>query len=113
MRAGEVADLGEKDARYIRRIYAAVRWTAFAGRGLIYAGIFIPWLWVAGVLLLGLSKILDNVGITDNRVKSEINLAMTCWGFVNATALALTVPRMRRRTAYMVRILRLTSAGPC
>ncbi|GJE87512.1 hexose transporter [Phanerochaete sordida] len=48
-----------------------------------------------------LSKILDNVGITDNRVKSEINLAMTCWGFVNATALALTVPRMRRRTAYM------------
>lgn len=49
-----------------------------------------------------LSKILDNVGIHDNRVKSEINLAMTCWGFVNATALALTVPRMKRRTAYLV-----------
>lgn len=66
VRAGEVADLGEKDARYIRRIYAAVRWTAFAGRGLIYAGIFIPWLWVAGVLLLGLSKILDNMELGHN-----------------------------------------------
>ena len=66
VRAREVADLGEKDARYIRRIYAAVRWTAFAGRGLIYAGIFMPWLWVAGVLLLGLSKILDNMELGHN-----------------------------------------------
>jgi hypothetical protein len=49
-----------------------------------------------------LSKILDNVGITDNRTKNEINLAMTCWGFLNATALALTVPRMKRRVAYFV-----------
>jgi len=66
VRAREVADLGEKDARYIRRIYAAVRWTAFTGRGLIYAGIFVPWLWVAGVLLLGLSKILDNMELGHN-----------------------------------------------
>ena len=49
-----------------------------------------------------LSKILDSVGIHDNRVKSEINLALTCWGFVNATTLALTVPRMKRRTAYLI-----------
>ncbi|EKM59909.1 uncharacterized protein PHACADRAFT_250708 [Phanerochaete carnosa HHB-10118-sp] len=49
-----------------------------------------------------LAKILTNVGITDTRIQSEINLAMTCWGFVNATALALTVPRMNRRPAYMI-----------
>ncbi|KAI0690854.1 hexose transporter [Cytidiella melzeri] len=49
-----------------------------------------------------LSKILDNVGIHDNRVKSEINLGLTCWGFVNATFLALYVPRMKRRTAYLI-----------
>ena len=50
-----------------------------------------------------LSKILDNVGVHDNRVKNEINLAMTCWGFVNATFLALTMPKLRRRTVYLVR----------
>ena len=49
-----------------------------------------------------LSKILDNVGIHNNRVKSEINLAMTCWGFVNATILALTMPKLKRRTVYLV-----------
>ncbi|KAI0092120.1 hexose transporter [Irpex rosettiformis] len=49
-----------------------------------------------------LSKILDNVGIHDDRVKNEINLALTCWGFINATTLALTVPRMKRRTAYLI-----------
>ncbi|KIP10375.1 hypothetical protein PHLGIDRAFT_33910 [Phlebiopsis gigantea 11061_1 CR5-6] len=49
-----------------------------------------------------LSKILDNVGIHDNRVKSEINLAMTCWGFINATTLALTITKIRRRTAYLI-----------
>lgn len=58
-----------------------------------------------------LSKILNNVGITDNRVQSEINLAMTCWGFVNATTLALTVPRMKRRSAYMVCIFRFVGSS--
>jgi hypothetical protein len=49
-----------------------------------------------------LSKILDTVGIHDNRVKSEINLGLTCWGFVNATIFALYVPRMKRRTVYLL-----------
>ncbi|KAI0784889.1 hexose transporter [Abortiporus biennis] len=49
-----------------------------------------------------LSPILENVGITDNREKNLINLAMTCWGFINATGLALTVPKMKRRTAYLI-----------
>lgn len=49
-----------------------------------------------------LARILDNVGIHDNRTKNLINLANTCWGFVNATALALTVPRFKRRTIYLV-----------
>ncbi|KAI0751147.1 hexose transporter [Daedaleopsis nitida] len=56
-----------------------------------------------------LARILDNVGVHDNRTKNLINLAMTCWGFVNATALALTVPRMRRRTAYLICTVALTA----
>ena len=55
-----------------------------------------------------LARILDNVGVHDDRTKNLINLAMTCWGFINGTTLALTVPKMRRRTAYMVCTVSLT-----
>ncbi|KAF8967480.1 hexose transporter [Flammula alnicola] len=48
-----------------------------------------------------LARILDNVGIHDNRTKNLINLATTCWGFFNATILALTVSRFKRRTMYL------------
>ncbi|KAI0071827.1 hexose transporter [Panus rudis PR-1116 ss-1] len=48
-----------------------------------------------------LSPILENVGVKDNREKNLINLAMTCWGFVNATALALTVSKLKRRAVYL------------
>ncbi|KAF8885773.1 hexose transporter [Infundibulicybe gibba] len=48
-----------------------------------------------------LAPILDNVGIHDNRTKNLINLANTCWGFLNATILALTMSRFKRRTVYL------------
>ncbi|KAL0950346.1 hypothetical protein HGRIS_010314 [Hohenbuehelia grisea] len=48
-----------------------------------------------------LARILDNVGIHDNHTKNLINLANTCWGFLNATILALTVSRFKRRTMYL------------
>ena len=60
-----LADRGERDARYIRNILKAVRYTGFAGRALLMAGIFPP-AWVAGTLLLGLSKILDNMELGHN-----------------------------------------------
>ncbi|KAJ8494491.1 hypothetical protein ONZ45_g13221 [Pleurotus djamor] len=49
-----------------------------------------------------LARILDNVGIHDNHTKNLINLANTCWGFLNATAFALTVARFKRRTIYLI-----------
>ncbi|KAJ6587263.1 hexose transporter [Mycena sp. CBHHK59/15] len=45
-----------------------------------------------------LARILDEIGVHENRTKNLINLALTCWGFVNATALALTVSKFKRRT---------------
>ncbi|KAF8165914.1 general substrate transporter [Crassisporium funariophilum] len=48
-----------------------------------------------------LARILDNVGVTNNRTKNLINLANTCWGFLNATFLALTVTKNKRRTMYL------------
>ncbi|KAI0832893.1 hexose transporter [Trametes gibbosa] len=55
-----------------------------------------------------LARILDNVGIHDDRTKNLINLAMTCWGFLNGTTLALTIPKLPRRSAYLTCTIALT-----
>ncbi len=60
-----LADVGERDATYIRKIEKAVRYTEIAGRGLLMAGIFPP-AFVAGAALLGVSKILDNMELGHN-----------------------------------------------
>src|SRR2546422_5928028 len=59
------AALGEDDARYVRRIRDAVRWSELGGRALLFAGILPP-AWVLGTLLLGLSKILENMELGHN-----------------------------------------------
>ena len=58
-------DLGEQDAKYIRKIYSAVRYTGIAGRALLFAGWFPP-AWVLGTGLLGVSKILENMELGHN-----------------------------------------------
>ncbi|WP_017912839.1 acyl-CoA desaturase [Xanthomonas sp. SHU 166] len=70
LRMRTLADLGARDARYIRRIVAAVRYTGVAGRGLLFLGAFVHSVlvpaWIAGVLLLTLSKILENMELGHN-----------------------------------------------
>lgn len=70
LRARTVADLGEADARYIRRIYAAVRYLEVAGRGLLFFGVFPPAL-ILGAFLLGISKILDNMELGHNVIHGQ------------------------------------------
>ena len=60
------ADLGERDARYIRAIYKAVRYTEFAGRATLMTLGWLPPAWLLGTGLLGLSKILDNMELGHN-----------------------------------------------
>jgi linoleoyl-CoA desaturase len=60
-----LADLGERDADYIRRTIKAQRALELSGRGLLFAG-FLPPAWLAGVAALSLSKILDNMEIGHN-----------------------------------------------
>ena len=60
-----VADLGQADADYIRAVRDAVRWTELGGRLLLLAG-FLPPAWVLGTLVLGLSKILENMELGHN-----------------------------------------------
>ncbi|MEE7548356.1 acyl-CoA desaturase, partial [Xanthomonas sp. Kuri4-1] len=56
LRARVLATVGAGDARYIRRIVAAVRWSGFAGRALLFLGAFVHSVlipaWIAGVALL-------------------------------------------------------------
>lgn len=75
LRARTRAQLGETDARHIRRVYAAVRYTGFAGRALLVIGAIASGLWLPallwpicglGVLLLALSKILENMELAHN-----------------------------------------------
>ncbi len=76
LRARTVADLGERDARYIRNIVKAVRFTELAGRALLMAGAFLPstWMWMAwaaGAVILGMSKILDNMELGHNVIHGQ------------------------------------------
>jgi fatty acid desaturase len=59
------ADLGERDADYIRKIIKAQRALEIAGRGLLFAGFLAP-AWLGGTAALALSKILDNMEIGHN-----------------------------------------------
>jgi fatty acid desaturase len=59
------ADLGERDADYIRNMIKAQRALEIGGRGLLFAG-YLPPAWLGGVVALSLSKILDNMEIGHN-----------------------------------------------
>ena len=70
LRARIVAELGEPDARYIRRIRDSVRYSEFAGRALLLAGLFPP-AWIAGSITLGVSKILENMELGHNVIHGQ------------------------------------------
>lgn len=65
LRQQTLNDLGEADAKYIRRIVSSVRYTAMAGRGLLFLGWFPP-AWLAGTGLLAAAKILENMELAHN-----------------------------------------------
>ncbi len=65
LRQRTLADLGADDARYIRRVRAAVRVCCWSGRALLMFG-WLPPTWLLGSLLLGLGKILENMELGHN-----------------------------------------------
>lgn len=76
IRARTVADLGDRDARYIRNVYKVVRYSEILGRALLMVAWFLPEGWVfgtaaAGAIILGLSKILDNMELGHNVIHGQ------------------------------------------
>jgi NADPH-dependent stearoyl-CoA 9-desaturase len=67
-----IADRGQRDADYIRRVIRAQRGLEVAGRTLLWAGVFPP-AWVAGTAALSLSKILDNMEIGHNVMHGQFD----------------------------------------
>jgi fatty acid desaturase len=65
LRAEVVADLGDEDVDYIRRMIKIQRGLAATGRGLLFASFFPP-AWIAGATALSLAKILDNMEVGHN-----------------------------------------------
>ena len=61
-----MAKVGEKDARYIRRVIRVQRVSEIMGRISLVLGFYHALFWIAGVALLALSKILDNMEIGHN-----------------------------------------------
>jgi NADPH-dependent stearoyl-CoA 9-desaturase len=61
----EMADLGEEDADYIRRVIKTQRALEVGGRALLFAGVLPP-AWLAGTAMLGIAKILDNMEVGHN-----------------------------------------------
>ena len=65
IRQKHLADVGERDVKYITKIEKAVRYTEVAGRTMLMAGFFPP-AFVLGSLTLGISKILENMELGHN-----------------------------------------------
>ena len=65
LRREVAADLGERDATYIRRIARLARDCAITGRGLLMFG-FTPVSWTLGVAALSTAKILENMELGHN-----------------------------------------------
>ncbi len=65
IRRGVVDDLGDDDARYIRRVIAVQRGLETGGRALLLVSILPP-AWVGGTAALSVAKILENMEIGHN-----------------------------------------------
>lgn len=66
IRDAALADVGEKDARYMRRLIAFQRGLEIIARIALVGGLYHWAFWLFGAVALGVSKILDNMEIGHN-----------------------------------------------
>ena len=68
-----MADIGEKDAKYIYKIRNFVRYSEIGSRALLMFGGWIPPVWLVGTGLLGLSKIVENMELGHNVMHGQFD----------------------------------------
>jgi len=91
IRDGVVADLGEDDAAYIKRVITAQRILETSGRASLAVGILPP-AWLAGTALLAAGKILENMELGHNIMHGQWDwmqdpkIHSTTWEWDNVTA---------------------------
>lgn len=73
LKAETLAKVGDADAKYIRRVHSLQFAAEWLGRASLVAGFWWLWLWPVGVLLLALSKILDNMELGHNIMHGQYN----------------------------------------
>ncbi|KAH7120284.1 MFS transporter [Dactylonectria estremocensis] len=70
-------------------------------------GIFSQWSG-NGLVSYYLAKVLTTVGVTDKRTQNIINLSLSCWFWLCATACAFLTPFLPRRTQYLTAFVGMT-----
>ncbi|AOA56978.1 fatty acid desaturase family protein [Acinetobacter larvae] len=68
-----ILDLGEKDARYIRKIRNFVRYSEAGARTLLTFAAWLPPVWLAATALLGVSKIVENMELGHNVMHGQFD----------------------------------------
>jgi NADPH-dependent stearoyl-CoA 9-desaturase len=76
LRLSTLHSLGERDARYIRRVVLAMRSLELLGRAMLVVGCFLPeaWMfsvWLTGAVVLGIAKIIDNMEVGHNVIHGQ------------------------------------------
>ncbi|MCH4248426.1 MAG: acyl-CoA desaturase [Acinetobacter populi] len=66
LRQQVMADIGERDAKYIYQVRDFVRYTEIASRGMLMFAGWIPPIWLLATGMLGVSKIVENMELGHN-----------------------------------------------
>jgi NADPH-dependent stearoyl-CoA 9-desaturase len=91
LRAEVVADIGERDARYIHKVIATQRALEVSARGLLLFAKFPP-AWIAGTAALSVAKILENMELGHNIMHGQWDwmrdpkIHSTTWEWDHASA---------------------------
>ena len=73
IRQDVMQNLSEQDAKYIYKVRNFVRYTEIASRGMLMFGGWIPPVWLLGTVLLGISKIVENMELGHNVMHGQFD----------------------------------------
>ena len=73
IRTETMAKIGKEDSDYIYKVRNFVRYTEIASRGMLMFGGWIPPVWLLGTVMLGVSKIVENMELGHNVMHGQFD----------------------------------------